>query len=664
MGTEYNPDNPFCNLTQLVVIFSNCTGVVGRMIVSGFSPLGVDPQTLPQSRQNQTFQVADTVLWARGNHHVSTGFEARRVALKSAVERLFRPHVLFSNAFDLSSNQISSSGAMPGIFLANDMLSLGRPASFVQTLALQPDPTIDLRSTEYAGFFADQWRLRRNLSISIGVRYQLSTVPTDAERRIESSFGSREVQDFIAYETELSGTSGLATYLAGRKNIYRQDNNNLAPYLAAAWDIRGDGHTVIRGGYGIYYDQIPGSVVGLSRAVYPNFLRINAAGTMFNALPGFVMGFSASPYSAQPSWFATPGTLNVFDRGLYGSYISILDLAYHGGLIGVEQNVSPTPFGPEFELPNIDLRTPYGQHWGLTLEHAVGSHLTVSAAYAGTRGVALLRQSTPNGGQNGIPIIGTDNDRTISPPKVYPFLGSVVLINSDANSRYDSLQLEARQRLSGGIQFTAAYTWSHAIDDVSDIFDVAGAPALPQDSHNLRAERGDSNFDARQRLTGSFVWELPLWRQRAWLGGWTFSAMGVAATGQPYTLLSGMDTNLDGNLTDRLNSTAGITIVNRGPARLAVPVNYFPLLAAPGQDGALGRNTFRGQGTAAIDAAIEKTFTLSEHHRIAVRVEAFNLTNHPNFALPINQVNIPSAGNSVATSLPARTIQLSARWRW
>ena len=149
-----------------------------------------------------------------------------------------------------------------------------------------------------------------------------------------------------------------------------------------------------------------------------------------------------------------------------------------------------------------------------------------------------------------------------------PSLGSFQIFENSASSIYHALQLEARKRFSRGYSFTAAYTWSHAIDDVSDVFPIAGAPILAQDSRNLSLERGDANFDVRHRFVGSLVWELPFYRGVTGgvadvLGGWQITAIFQAHTGQPFTLNLPFDANLDGNLTDRPSTTDGADLLRR-----------------------------------------------------------------------------------------------------
>src|SRR5262249_15011352 len=286
------------------------------------------------------------------------------------------------------------------------------------------------------------------------------------------------------------------------------------------------------------------------------------------------------------------------------------------------------PGGPGFVLPSADLRTPYSQHWGITIEREVKRDFLASVAYVGTRGTRLLRFATPNLGPNTIPVITGDKVIGFDPyftgcavapgcdlkpcdfKRPYPLLGSFTSIESDANSSYHSLQLQLDKRPARGLQFTASYVWSHAIDEVSDLFDLAGARALPQDSFDRQAERASASFDARHRFVASFVWDAPFFARSRVLGGWQLAGITTLQSGQPFTLLAGYDVNLDGNLTDRPDRTDGIVIVNRGAERLRVPQGaaLTTLLAKVGRPGAVGRNTFRAPGMECLDLAVDKHF--------------------------------------------------------
>jgi hypothetical protein len=659
------------------------TGPLGQVAVSGFSPIGVDVSNFPQKRVNNTFQVADTSIYSIAGHRLTAGVDVRRTQLNSRLERNFRPRVVFSGAADvIRSFQTPTFNNPNQFYLGSDFIAVGAPTGFFQTQGVvpnassssYPDPTIGLRYWQSGVFFSDQHRISPNVSITLGVRYEFNTVPEEVNRRIEKTFTDPLVIKFIDEERRMSGgVSGFDQYLAGRRTIYQKDANNFAPHIAFAWDVTGKATTVLRGGYGIYYDQILGAVISQSRSVFPTFVTYNLAG--LNPSQG---GNRLIPFN--PNLLALGGTLNIY-RQIPALGSDVVDT-----LVNLRRFANPVPGrpstfpgGPGFVLPAFDLATPYAQHWSLTLERQFARDYLLSAAYVGTRGVHLLRFATPNFGPNVLPVVtgaflqgGVETVFTgfAAPPGVnfsrtFPFLGSFTSIESNTNSSFHSLQVELGKRLTRGIQATAAYTWSHAIDEVSDVFDLAGARALPQNSLDRRAERGNANFDVRHRFVSSVIWELPGRARNRLIGGWQLASIITMQTGQPFTFYSGFDVNLDGNLTDRLNSTAGITEVNEGSERFRLPgdqAGLRGLVASVGKDGAIGRNTFRAPGIAAVDLSVNKHFRFSERRDFELRIEFFNLFNRAHYGIPVNQLDFPAAGRSVDTRLPARTVQIGARY--
>jgi hypothetical protein len=662
-------------------------GPLGQVIVSGFSPIGVDVFNFPQQRTNNTYQYADTLLFNVGKHRFTAGSDLRRVVAGSRLDRNFRPLAVFSGSAGLNSNLDSP---LAGFLSGSTLVATGAPTGFFQTLTTGPDSTIEMQSWQSNFFFTDQIRLRPNFTLTVGVRYENDSVPSEVNRKIERTFNSLEVQRFEKLERDLTGQSGLERLLGGRKQIFNRDNNNIAPHLAFAWDPFGKGKTSIRAGYGIYYDQIPGAVISQSRNVFPSFLTVNTAGFQFRVgqtdnvlLPANPLTTLFGVKTGSPlQTLVVPGTLNRLNPELVnllgGDLLNVLSFiqlfsASNGNGVG----------GPAFVLPASDLITPYSQHWGLTVEQEIGKDFLVSAAYVGTKGSHLLRFATPNLGPNAIPKIGLltfFNPKLVNDPAIFeanaplaqgkltqprggrpfPLLGPVTTIESDANSIYHSLQFQASKRFSHGLQLTTAYTWSHAIDEVSDIFDLAGAPALPQDSFNRSAERGDANFDVRHRFIYSFIWDLPFFQGNQLLGGWELASIGSFQTGQPYTITQGFDVNQDGNLTDRLSNTAAVKQVHEGALRFTFDGALNPLPV--GSDGLVGRNTFRAQGLAAVDMALNKHFTFAEHRSIEFRSEFFNVFNRYNFGIPIHQVGFPGFGQSVNLRVPPRTIQFALKY--
>jgi len=248
-------------------------------------------------------------------------------------------------------------------------------------------------------------------------------------------------------------------------------------------------------------------------------------------------------------------------------------------------------------------------------------------------------------------------------------LGAFQIFENSAASIYHSLQLESSKRYSHGLQYTAAYTWSHAIDDVSDLFPIAGAPVLPQDSRNLRAERASANYDIRHRLTASLIWDLEFVRESKNLtgrifGDWQLASIFQAHTGQPFTLGVPFDANYDGNPTDRPATTAGLAFFDQhGPRRVAIEpgLNTMSFMVFE-KNGNIGRNTVRGGGFINLDLSLTKSIRFRDRQNLVFRAEFFNALNRANFGLPVRTIGAPGFGSATETVNPGRMIQFALKY--
>jgi hypothetical protein len=249
-------------------------------------------------------------------------------------------------------------------------------------------------------------------------------------------------------------------------------------------------------------------------------------------------------------------------------------------------------------------------------------------------------------------------------------LGAITIFDSSAASSYHALQASLTKRFRRGWQMTAAYTWSHAIDDVSDVFDLAGAFNLPQDDRDLRAELGDANFDIRHRFAYSVIANAPYLSRfndahgakGFLLGGWQFAAITIYQTGQPFTVNTSFDVNGDGNLTDRLNSLAGLATVDDRRQRLNLTSAPTALLAPQGANGQVGRNIFRASGVANTDVTFIKNFRVIEGQTLTFRAELFNVWNRANFNIPVRVLEAPGFGSSTSTVLTPRQVQIALKY--
>jgi Carboxypeptidase regulatory-like domain/TonB dependent receptor-like, beta-barrel len=630
-------------------------GPLGQVIVSGFSPIGVDVFNFPQERANNTFQYADTFIYKLGRHRITAGFDCRRTQLNSNLEKNFRPLAAFNGARNLSTDLVSEAERQEiqetlgfafdnPFLLGTDFVSVGSPTGFFQTQGLVRDATIGLRYWESALFFSDQIQVNPAFILTLGARYDYNTVPTEVNKRIEKTFTDPELQKL----------PDLVRVLNGRTQIYESDPNNFAPQMAFAWDPWGSGKTSVRAGYGIFYDQILGAVVSQSRNVFPSFVTLDFAG--LNAeMNNNSLRFSNGLGFINPVELAA-GSLNTYNQSLLGPPADLL-IALNTVFSGLSSGAA----GAAFTLPAANLQTPYSQHWALTIEREFKGDFVASAAYVGTRGLHLLRFAAPNLGPNAIPLVrGVDVGRTaatayqplfqgshVAPGfdpnamtggRPAPLLGSYTSIESDANSVYHSLQLQLNKRFSNRVQFTTAYTWSHAIDEVSDLFNLAGTRTMAQNGFSLRAERGDANFDVRHRFVYSAIWNPQALMGHKIFGGWQFASIGTFQTGRPYSNYFCCDSNSNGSLDDSIVSVKGTVIQHAS------------------------RNLFRSPGVATVDLAVNKRIELGRSQSVDFRCEFFNLFNRTHFGIPVNQDGFPAFGNSVDTRVAARMIQIALKY--
>jgi hypothetical protein len=577
------------------------------------------------------------------------------------------------------------------------LAAIGLPSSIFQTITRNtPDSTIALRFTESNFFFNDSWRVGRSFQLDYGLRYEYNTVPKERNRRVEDAIGLRDLPTpggspaDSASRTQAFNNSvdAYRNVLGNRQSIYDPDRRNIGGHISFAWNPDGIGRMTVRGGYGVYYDAILGAVVSQSRNVFPTEIPVNV-----------------EPSFARFDIFAlnNPRFFVLRDANRPGGDIPLI----RGGM-GNQFGGNPEDFvatigelfrqnqfggGLAFTLPEQNLRTPYAQQWNLSVERELLGDFVLSAAYVGSKGTKLTRLTTPNLGPSvtptiqlaeanrgalqsiNFPLIFTDcslqpNGRcSIAPPRANPNVGAFQVFSNSASSTYHALQVETRKRYAQGYTLSVAYTWSHAIDDVSDVFLLGGAPILPQNSFNLRAERGNANFDVRHLLSASMIWDLPFLKDAKSpagqiFGGWQLATIVQAHQGQPYTLAVPFDANFDGNLTDRPSTTNGLTFFEGHGARrvgLAQGLQASDFFVV-GQDGFVGRNTLRGDHYWTIDMALNRSFAFSESQKLMFRAEVFNLLNRANFALPVRTIGAPGFGSAVDTVSPARLIQFSLKY--
>lgn len=545
--------------------------------VPGYSPLG-DEYNNPQHSVTNTYQFLDHATYSSGHHLVRFGFDYRALQQNAYRNVQSRGFIRF---LGLTGNALSE--LLQGLPTVSGGARLDNPQH--------------LRTKSYNFFAQDAWRVRPDLTVSAGMRYEYNSPGVDTNDR--ANLYDPQTRQLVPV-----GRNGFP------RSGYDPDYNNFAPRLGIAW-TPGRRGTVIRAGYGMYYDQ---SALAPSEGLY----------------------FSP-PY---------------FDLKLYYA-LQTLPLLLH----------DPFPANYPFPIPNSatafqrDLRTGYMQHWNFNVQQELGVGRVVEAAYVGSKGTHLW---------SGRDINQSDASPLQPNPRPNFQFADINQLESRGNSNYHSLQLRVQQRLRRGLSLLGAYTWSKSIDDASGFFPSAGDPSYPQDSNNVRLERGRSGFNLAQRLSVAYSYDLPIARGHKYLSGWQTFGILTLQSGRPFTVA--LQTEFDNSNTgigtlgfgsnDRPNLVADASLDNRTPQRwfntsaFAIP-NY-------GSFGNAGRNILEGPGLATWNASVLKDTRLSESATLQFRVEAFNLLNRTNFNLPDLFVGTPTFGRILSAQNP-RHVQLGLK---
>ncbi|HET6852581.1 MAG TPA: TonB-dependent receptor [Pyrinomonadaceae bacterium] len=561
--------------------------------ITGFSPLG-DEGNNPQNSVTNVYQFLNNASYVSGDHLIKFGVDLR-----------FSQQNAFRDVESRGRLQFSPFGQITGNALGD--LLLGFP---LLTSVARVDNPQQIRTESYNFFINDSYRVTRQLTLTGGLRYEYNSPPVDAEDRAN-------IYDVVSRSLVPVGTNGVP------RSGFEADKNNFAPRVGFAWSV--SEKTVLRGGYGIYYDQSP---LAPAEALYFN-----------------------SPFFDNNIFFSLPGlplTLN-----------------------------DPFPAFFPFPLPDSalaiqrDLRTGYMQHWNFNVERQLGNSSVIEVAYVGSKGTKLLtardiNQPQPSVLPPGLPFV----------PRPDPRFDDIDLLESRANSNYNALQARFQQRLARGFSGLVSYTWSKSIDDASNFFSSAGDPNFPQNSYNVAAERGRSNFDVSHRLSASYAYALPFGRGRQYLAddgwlstvlsGWETFGIVTLQSGRPFTvaLLSEIDNSGTGRSILGFGANDRPNLISNPELSNATTLQWFNTAAfafpVPGTFGNAGRNILEGPGFQNVNASLVKNTALSERVNLQFRAEAFNLFNHPNLNLPDNFLGSPTFGRITSARDP-RHIQFGLK---
>ncbi|HKY26646.1 MAG TPA: TonB-dependent receptor [Pyrinomonadaceae bacterium] len=569
----------------------------------------------PQGRIQDSFQFSDTVSWQRGSHSIKFGADIRKLKLFNIAAFDSKGTFVFANLQDYINNR------------ANTFSQALNTASF------------DARQTQQFYFAQDDWRVTPNLTLNLGLRYETANAPF-------GFFGATDAQS-------------LAALVPGPT---RRDNNNFAPAFGFAYSPRpengllqaifGDGLSSIRGGYRIAYDVL-----------FYNILTVNASN-----FPRVVVGQVVAPNT----------------QDLY-------------------PNIAPVTGAPVFNPLATFVNTPenavnpYSQLFSLSWQREFSRDYVLEVGYTGSRSKNQINQLQANPGILTAAQIATvqatlnpNSIPSLQARRLFPQFGSRVLIATDSHASYNAGFVNLSKRFSDNLQFGIAYTFSRLISDNDESLGVgaitAGTPQIPQDFFNVQAEKGLSAFDRKHRLVANFIYEVPTFSHqffqqgigRQIFGGWQLSGIITRQSGQPFTMLTGVDTNGNGGGGDRPNFNPNGTLVLDpvtgdfrtftsplvgGQFIVPLGTNGLPLVNGLG-NGNLGKNTFRAPGFYNSDLSVRKVFSViggDNPHRLIFRADFLNAFNQDSYGRPVNSLNSPDFGRNL-NNWGNRTITLSLKY--
>ncbi|HXC42113.1 MAG TPA: carboxypeptidase regulatory-like domain-containing protein [Candidatus Dormibacteraeota bacterium] len=601
-------------------------------------------------------QFVDHISYTAGKHAIKFGGELHYDDVRNAAYGNARGSVNFLGGV-VSPNPGPNGSAPLEDFFAG--------APFKSTVEAG-NPTLQLHNWAYAGFFQDDFRATKNLTINFGVRYEFSSVPQEAHNLLGN----------------FDPNVGLVQVGHQISSLWNPDHKNFGPRAGFAWDISGNGRTVVRGGGGLIYETVNWqSFVAFNNAFGPGSVP---TGAPIDAAGDTSGGTITTGNVTVKNFLSYPATWDAANGPLYG-----------GSTVNCFKSACP--------IMTVDrgLTTPYVWNWTLNLQHAFTTNLSLEAAYVGNHGSNLTGIRDINQ-----PPVGSDYNpacadaATNSPDQLclpyngkFPYLSNIFQMGNVYRSNYNGLQVTLNARNYHGLSMVAGYTYSHALDDVGANWDFGYGSGLPQNAHNVAAEYANSDFDIRHRLTVSLTYAIPGRKGFGQLReGWELNSIITLESPQFWGPMDeGTDaagvgplpvsppanspirwsfyragTNSRGNPSD-FKSRRGVGIPYFSPANLpagcvasalaedggtagpeTTSLNSFGcyasgnsvMMAPPlGQFGNMGRNMFEDTGFRNFDFSLAKNFHFGETMRLQGRVEFFNIFNHPNFANPYGGQN-------------------------
>lgn len=533
------------------------------------------PLSLPRGRASNVYDFSDGTGWNRGAHQWKFGGSITLLQENAFTDTGMRGRLVFDGS--QLGDQLTGDFAIASLA---DLLA-GLPAPGVTTIA-RGDSQRYLRQHRWAAFVEDGWQIRPALKVTLGLRHDEFSVPTEKQGRLSNFVPSAGLV--------LVGAAGL-------EHEYQPNLSDLAP--RAAFSLALGGLRTLSGGWGMYFDA----------QSFDEFMDNSSNSNSILAGPLF------NPVGSSAIFTITPPAPVPFGPGI--------------------QIFGPAAPQPPFDVFAVSTHfpDPRYQNFDLAFEQRLGAQQSLRIAYYGSRGTDLpvvidINQPTPG------------SSDPVSEQARRPFAAAfaqfrVINTLSDiAYSNYNSLQVSA-QRSAANLTFRASYTFSKSLDDASGAGGFYRGP--PEDSRNLRRDYGRSDFDLRHRFTITYAWRIPAptglpgWLH-ALAANWQLNGITTLQSGGPLNITLPFDNSGTGEFRDRPNLVGNPHVAFNALGPYLNPAAFAQPL--PGTYGNLGRNTFSGPGLKDFDMSFVKSQQISRDWWLRLRAEFFNLWNHPNFANP------------------------------
>jgi hypothetical protein len=624
-----------------------------------------------QARHTGTISYTESLSWVHGNHTFKFGFDFRDVGEDGFDNFTSRRQLTLDplQAFEFDPGIVANEPANnpdrslvdAADALYGDVIEDAQSQFFNKTAVRQPSDIKFFKQHEFDWYGQDTWKIRPNFTLNVGLRYQLNGVPYETGGNF-----SNLLQDPGSFAAGQPVTFSIVGPGSGH-SLYQPDHKDIEPRIGFSWDPWKDGKTAIRAGFGIFHDRTFGNAFGNARAdppfqaAYTNF-PVNADSPPF-VLNGETIGnafgsgtFPGQPPPQTPSASIPDGSLT---SGIVVFNTHFPNAASNNWNLDIQRELPGNNVADIAYVGAMGVHV-YGQRDGNPPSPALVQQLLAFCVPGNPNNVGfpgLISPSNPNGQCDGTTVSGSALYEGFEFGEL-PFdaVNNNALIQPDYqineyNSIYHGMQAKFTHRMSHGLQFQGAYTWSHALDNsVDPLTPAVGAHTFPRNSLALSQNYGNSDNDTRQVLVLNYIYELPIGRGKGYLNhgavgrimeGFELNGIFTAQTGHPFQVRGTLDTQRTGisawgyQVGDPFGSGAGCGLTPAPGSGLAYIPNECAFTNPPfGQASNNERNQFYGPGFWDWDVTLAKRMSITERVKAELRFEGYNILNHPHFLNP------------------------------